>query len=168
MVKGFKCHRQLVCVFVSSVCVQANNTSHVLILLCQAVKGAKGHGGRYNLAQVESLSLCYVYATDWLLACQTIINWHHAHKHTHTHLQSHYTYTRIDACTHTNTQHLIQLIHPASWTTGNMVNHPCKNKDKTKLTDRIIPFTRLIKTCHHCHGSLEIISKEWKQHMKIN
>lgn len=75
---------------------------------------------------------------------------------THTHANT--LYTRADACTHTNTQHLIQLIHPASWTTGNMVNQPCKNTDKTKLTDRIIPFTRLIKTFHHRHGSLDIIS----------
>lgn len=38
-----------------------------------------------------------------------------------------------------------------------------KNKNKTKLTDRIIPFTRLIKTFHNCHGSLEIISEKKKE-----
>lgn len=137
-----------------------SQTSHPLLLLHLggALKEACGHVGRYNLTSLalvksSTFPYCYVYAPDWLLACQTIINWHHTCSHTHTH--KHRTSNPANPPS--------QLV---TWLITRV-----KNKNKTKLTDRIISFTRLIKTFHNCHGSLEIISgkkRKRKQPMKIN
>lgn len=68
-----------------------SQVSHPLLLLHLggALKEACGHVGRYNLTSLalvksSTFPYCYVYAPDWLLACQTIINWHHTSSHTHT------------------------------------------------------------------------------------
>lgn len=123
---------------------------------------ASGHVGRYNLtslalAKSSPFLRCYVYAPDWILACQTIINWHHTNIHTRTHAHAHKYRTSNPA-------------NPPSQLVTWLITR-VKNKNTTKLTDRIIPFTRLIKMFHNCHGSLDSIlkkRKKRKQPMKIN